>query len=102
MITVISKVKLPGPWTLAEANARFDTSTLKYQGIEGLHRKYFAISPDGMQGAGVYLWRSREDAERLYTKDWLADQEARFGSPMELTWWDTGAVVDNLTGEIIR
>jgi hypothetical protein len=102
VIAVITTIDLKEPWTLEQASQRFDKSTPKYREIPGLHRKYFTITPSGDQAVGVYLWRSREDAENLYTPEWLADQEQRLGAPVQLKWLHCGAVVDNVTGEIVR
>ena len=68
MITVIAQFKLPQPITREEARQTFLSTAPKYKDLPGLIRKYYILSQDGATAGGVYLWNSREDAERLYTR----------------------------------
>jgi hypothetical protein len=45
------------------------TSAPNYRGIPGLVRKYYLYGDD-RTGGGVYLWNSREAAERFYSEAW--------------------------------
>jgi hypothetical protein len=101
MVVVITQVKLPRKITLAEAKDRFQVSAQKYLGIPGLFRKYFTISEDGMSATGVYLWKSREMANNLYTKEWLDDQEKRLGAKLDMTWLKCVAVAEGTSNEVI-
>jgi hypothetical protein len=40
------------------------------QGRSRARSKILFLSEDGATAGGVYLWMSREDAERFYTDDW--------------------------------
>jgi hypothetical protein len=66
-----------------------------------LIRKYYFLTPDGGSAGGVYLWRKKEDADRLYTPEWQAFVREKYGSAPTLTCLETPVIVDNLTDEII-
>ena len=101
MITAIVQFQLPSPITLAEATRRFESSTPKYQNLPGLIRKYYIRSEDGRIAGGVYLWQSRQAAERVYDGEWRARVEKLYGAKPTITWFDSPVVVDNLAGGAI-
>jgi hypothetical protein len=98
MITALVQFKLPTPMTLAEAATRFEGSAPKYRNIPGLIRKYYIRSEDGLVAGGVYLWQSREMAERVYNGEWRARIEQLYGTTPSITWFDTPVIVDNAAG----
>jgi Putative mono-oxygenase ydhR len=65
MITTLVQFQLLSPVSLAEATRRFEATAPKYQKLPGLIRKYYIRSEDGHIVGGVYLWQTREAAERL-------------------------------------
>jgi hypothetical protein len=67
-----------------------------------LIRKYYLVSEDGGTVGGVYLWKSREDAERLYTKDWKNFVKEKYGGEPSILYFHSPVVVDNLTKEIAK
>jgi len=101
MITALVQFKLPEPITTDVARGLFMDSAPNFQTVPGLLRKYFLLSEDGASAGGVYLWESREQAEKMYTKEWLAHLRERFGSEPNVTWFDSPVVVDNVAAEII-
>ena len=102
MITVIAEYTLPKPITNRErAREIFLSSAPKYKGMPGLIRKYYFISQDGVKAGGIYLWRSRADADRLYTDEWKAFVRNLYGCDPTLTFLDTPVIVDNGLNEII-
>jgi hypothetical protein len=46
--------------------------------VPGLIRKQFIYAEDGWAG-GVYLWKTRADAEAFYSGPWLAGIRQRYG-----------------------
>ncbi len=102
MITALIQFKLSKPVTRAQAQETFLSTAPKYRGIPGLIRKYYLLSLDGGTGAGVYLWKSREEAEQLYTAEWKKFIFDKYGSEPTVTYFESPVIVDNLTGEIIR
>ncbi|MBI3524212.1 MAG: monooxygenase [Betaproteobacteria bacterium] len=100
MITVIVQFKLSAPLPRADTVQRFMSAAPIYQAMPGLIRKYYALSDDGVSGAGIYLWESRAAAERAHNEEWRERNTKKFGEPV-MTWYDCPMVVDNLTGEVI-
>jgi Putative mono-oxygenase ydhR len=101
MITVIVEFALPQAITPAQAKETFLGSAPKYQGMPGLIRKYYWLSEDGCRAGGIYLWASRQDAERVYTDEWQAFVRGRYGSDPKLTWLACPVVVDNVSNQIV-
>jgi hypothetical protein len=102
MITVIVQIKQSEPLTPAKAKEIFAGTAPKYTGIDGLVRKYYLLSEDGRTAGGVYLWQSREAAEKLYTDEWKAFILRKYGTHPSVTYFETPVIVDNLLGEIIQ
>lgn len=101
MITALVQFKLPESVTREKAKEFFSSTASKYRDVHGLIRKYYLLSEDGRIGGGVYLWRTREDAERLYTDDWKRFIADKYGAEPSVLYFATPVVVDNLTSEII-
>jgi len=59
------------------------------------------LAEDGGTAGGIYLWESREAAERVYTDEWKAFVRGKYGSDPQITWLHSPVVVDNLSGETI-
>lgn len=102
MITVIVQFKLPQPITRAKGQEIFLSTAPKYQEVPGLIRKYYLLSEDGAMAGGVYLWKSRKQADQLYTEEWKKFVREKYGSEPSLTYFECPVMVDNLTGEIIK
>ena len=98
MITAIVQFQLPKPVSLDEATRMFESTAPKYQNLPGLVRKYYLRSEDGRVAGGVYLWQTREAAEKMYGGDWAARVEKVYGAKPRVTYFDTPVVVDNLAG----
>jgi hypothetical protein len=64
MITAIVRFRLPQGTTRDDAKAMFEKSAPNYRGVPGLVRKYYLYGDD-QTGGGIYLWNSRDAAERL-------------------------------------
>ena len=56
MITALTTFTLPKPITREEARSIFLSTAPKYQGVQGLFRKTYVLSQDGVTVGGVYLW----------------------------------------------
>ncbi|MCC0012756.1 MAG: monooxygenase [Rhodobiaceae bacterium] len=94
MITAIVRFPLPAGTSLEEAKTLFEGSAPKYQDLPGLVRKYY-LYDDGPTGGGVYLWESREAAEKVYTDDWKKMIAERYGTPPDIIYFESPVIVDN-------
>ena len=102
MITVMPQFKFPRPVPFERAREAALVSAPRHRGVPGLIRKYIALSPDGMSGVGIYLWKSRDDADRMYnSEEWRAFVRERYGSEPTFSYLETLVVVDNVQSEIV-
>lgn len=101
MITALVQFQLPQSITLERAREVFSGTAPKYREIAGLIRKYYVLSPDGGTAGGVYLWKSQEDAERLYTDEWKKFIRDKYGAEPSVTYFESPVIVDNANGTII-
>ncbi len=102
MVTALVQFKLPQPITREKAKELFSSTAPRYREMEGLIRKYYLLSQDGGTAGGVYLWKSREHAERLYTDEWRKFILGKYGAEPMVTYFESPVVVDNLAGEIVE
>jgi hypothetical protein len=93
MITAIVRFKLPDNVTLDAATELFKGSAPKYQNLRGLVRKYYLFGNG--QGGGVYLWKSRADADKVYTAEWRAMMASRYGAEPDIMFFESPVIVDN-------
>ena len=101
MITALVQFKLPQAVTREKAQEIFLGTASRYRDTPGLLRKYYVVSQDGGTAGGVYLWKSRKDAEALYTKEWENAVRERYGASPSITYFECPVVVDNVTNQIV-
>src|SRR5436305_14503084 len=77
MIISILTYKLPNRWTLEQATAMFKTTAPLYLGKPGLVRKHYCMTEAG-DVKGIYLWKSKADAEACFTPEWKAMVAAKY------------------------
>jgi len=102
MITALVQINLPEPMTVDKARDVFAETASKYREVKGLVRKYYLLSEDGQTAGGVYLWESRAEADQLYTDDWKAFIQQKYGTKPSVTFFASPVIVDNLVGQIIK
>ena len=100
MITAITTFRLPNPITREEARRIFLSTAPKYRGVPGLVRKVYVVSEDGATVGGVYLWKSRAEAEAMYTDAWRAFVREKYRTEPTVTYFETPVVVDNVNQRI--
>ena len=101
MITAIVIFRLPADIDANKAAELFKGSAPKYRGMKGLVRKYYLFDADKRIGGGVYLWKTRADAEAVYTPAWQAYIAERYGAPPDIRYFETAVIVDNETDRIL-
>ena len=95
MLVTIVTFNLPQPSTPAEMSATFQSTAPKYQEVAGLLRKNYFVSEDGRRAGGIYVWASRADADRLYTAEWKAFVEGKYGAKPQIEYLSSPVMVDN-------
>ena len=98
MITAVVRFPLPASVSLEDATALFEGSAPKYKNLPGLIRKYYLYGEEGENagfGGGVYLWESREAAEKVYNDDWKAMIAERYGASPDIQYFQSPVIVDN-------
>lgn len=101
MIIAFTQFSLPKPITREEARSIFLSTAPKYRGVQGLFRKHYVISEDGLTVGGVYLWNSRPEAEAIYTDAWRSFVREKYGTDPTVTYFECPVVVDNVSEQII-
>jgi len=96
MIAAIVRFPHPKGTTLDDAKAIFEKTAPNYKGVQGLVRKYYLFGEEHF--GGVYLWESRRAADRQYSAAWKTMIAEKFGSPPEITYYETPVIVDNASG----
>jgi len=102
MITAVVQFKVPAALSREKAKEIFSSTAPNYQKAQGLIRKYYLLSEDGGTVGGVYLFKSKADAEKLYTQDWKNFVKEKYGAEPSVVYFHSPVVVDNLTREIIK
>jgi Putative mono-oxygenase ydhR len=94
MITAIVQYRLPPSIDLAACAEHFRKIAPDFRAVPGLIRKQFIYAEDGWAG-GVYLWKTRGDAEAFYSGPWLAGIRERYGMDPQIKYFHTACVTDN-------
>ena len=101
MITTLTTFTLSKPVTREEARSIFLSTAPKYRGVAGLLRKTYLLSDDGKTVGGVYFWKSRREAEAMYTDAWRAFVHEKYDTEPTVTYFESPVVVDNIAEEIL-
>jgi putative monooxygenase ydhR len=96
MIVSIVTFKLPRRWTVEEAASVFKSTASKYLGRAGLIRKHYYVTEGGDRAGGIYLWKSKADAEACYTPEWKAMVTEKYGAAPEILHAYVPVSIDNL------
>ena len=99
MITAVVLFDFKGR-TRAEAEKLFRESAPRYRGAPGLVRKYYLYDGEAGRAGGAYLWKTRADAEAMYSADWRRSLRERYGSDPQVSLFETPVIVDNQSGAI--
>jgi hypothetical protein len=102
MIITLTTFHLPEPITLDEARTIFRTTAPKYREVPGLVSKHYVLSDGGRAAGGMYLWKTRADAEAMYTDAWREFVRGKYGTDPSVTYFECPLIVDNLAGRIVE
>jgi hypothetical protein len=65
----------------------------QYQRLPGLIRKYFTLSDDKLFG-GVYLFRTRAEAQAWFSDAWRAKSLTTYGVAPTVTYYNAPILLD--------
>lgn len=88
--------------TKADIDELFGNVADMYVGVSGLIQKSFGYSEDGRTVVGIYLWKSKADADAFYTPDWTAGVTRRWGGMPTRTDWEIPQIVNSQDGSVMR
>lgn len=100
MIIAFTAFTLPKPISREEARRIFLSTAPTYRGVQGLFRKHYVLSEDGVTAGGVYLWNSKAEAEAMYTESWRSFVREKYGTDPSVSYFESPVVVDNLAQQI--
>jgi len=94
---IVTHVKfvLAQPMTLEQAKAKFESTAPKYRGRDGLLRKTYLLSEDGLTVGAVYFWTDRVAAERLYSDAWRETVTQVYGVNPDISFYHAPVSVEN-------
>lgn len=91
-VAVVVNIQLPPGFTREKTVAAMQKTVPQYQALPGLARKYFTLSDDGKFG-GIYLWKSRAEAQAWFSDAWRAKATATYGAAPEVAYFDAPIVI---------
>jgi len=91
-VAVVVNIALPPGFSREKAVAAMQKTVPQYQALPGLVRKYFTLSDDGKFG-GIYLWKSRAEAQAWFSDAWRAKAIATYGASPEVAYFDAPIVI---------
>ena len=101
MHTVIWTYKLPAGTSKDQLIATINATARNYEGVPGLIRKYYGITPDGGSLAGIYLWENLAAANAFHTADWVAMAARRWAVTPQRQDWETPMVVESAERRLV-
>jgi hypothetical protein len=101
MIVAIVTFRLPQPAALADMKRVFSGTAPKYLNLDGLLRKNYWLSEDGLRAGGIYVWESKARAEAFYSPEWRQFVAGKYGAPPEIAYFESPVMVDNTAGRIV-
>ena len=101
MHTVMWTFKVPAGTSKTKLVETIAATAHNYEGIPGLIRKYYGITPDGHSLVGIYLWEDRTAADAFYTPGWMATVTQRWATAPERQDWETPMVVESAERRLV-
>ena len=99
MLTVLVQFQLPASATLEEATAKFQSTAPRYLGLTELVRKFYLFDPETKKAGGCYIFHDRAGADKILDDEWRARVTEKYGSPPNITYFESPVSVDNEKGD---
>lgn len=101
MHTFMWTFKVPAGTSKAQLPDTIAATAHTYEGVPGLIRKYYGITPDGGSLVGIYLWESAAAASAFHSADWVAMATRRWAAPPQRQEWETPMVVESAERRLV-
>lgn len=101
MHCVMWTYEVPPQLTEPAIREQFSAVAGNYLEVPGLIRKYFGFTEDAAQVIGIYLWESKEHADRFYSPEWIAGVTERWGAEPRRDEWVVPVVAETIAGRIV-
>lgn len=72
-----------------------EKSVPKYDGLDGLIRKYYLVTGDNKKAGGVYFWESIDKANAWFTPKWFDYIKTKFGESPSVEYFKAPVIVNN-------
>jgi hypothetical protein len=72
----------------------------RWRANKELLRKHYLLDENGGEGGGLYIWPSREAAEKAHDAEWQAAVEKRTGAKPTFRYFDLLMLLDNEKGSV--
>jgi hypothetical protein len=95
MILELVLFKSPQDKSRAEILEGAKHTLARWRANPDLVRKHYLLSEDGLEGGGVYIWPSREAAEKGHDAEWRESVKQRTGSEPVIRYFDLLMLLDN-------
>lgn len=102
MITEIVRFDLPADMPRAKVIELFKATVPRWQSNPDLIRKQYLYDPEGAQGGGIYLWKTKAAALAAHDDTWCDMAESIYRSRPRFDYFETPLVVDNSIGEVLH
>lgn len=101
MHTLMWTFKVPAGTSKSQLIETIAATAHTYEGVPGLIRKYYGITPNGAALVGIYLWESAAAAASFHTADWVAIATERWAAPPQRQEWETPMVVESAERRLV-
>ena len=101
MITAVVEFSLPVTLSRDEAREIFRSTAPIYLGHPGLLLKTYIFDEQAGTAGGIYVWESRDLAERAYDDAWRERVRLRYGAEPTVRFLESPVVVDNRAARIV-
>jgi hypothetical protein len=100
MIVELVLFKSPPEKPRAEILEEARATLPRWRANKELLRKHYLLDENGGAGGGLYIWQSREAAEKAHDAEWQAGVEKRTGSKPSFQYFDLLMLLDNENGSV--
>ncbi len=79
--TTLSITKLKKPWYAWRGLiiSKMKETVPEYKNVEGLVQKYYSLTSDSKFLGGIYLWKSKQDEQNWFNKEWYSRVKEKYG-----------------------